>query len=57
MNEFPFLFRLQADAMMRTVVVLLLVWTAPAAARAQGPVRGVTVTVVDENGQAVSGAQ
>jgi hypothetical protein len=43
--------------MMRTVVVLLLVWTAPAAARAQGPVRGVTVTVVDENGQAVSGAQ
>ena len=43
--------------MVRAVAVLLLVWVAFAAARAQGPVMRVTLTVVDENGHAVEGAQ
>ena len=57
LDEILFLIRLQVDAMMRAVVVLLLVWIALAAARAQGPVRRVAVSVVDENGQPVQGAQ
>ena len=56
-DEILFLIRLQVDAMMRAVVVLLLVWIALTTARAQGPVRRVAVSVVDENGQPVQGAQ
>ena len=41
----------------RCNVSLLLVWVALAAAQAQGSVSRVTVTVVDENGAAVAGAE
>ncbi len=56
MNSFSYL-DYKVDAMVRAVAVLLLVWVAFAAARAQGPVMRVTLTVVDENGHAVEGAQ
>ena len=57
LNEVLFLIRLQVDAMIRAVLVFLLVCAALAGGQPQTVRARVTVSVVDENGQPVQGAQ